>query len=228
MFCSWSSPYIPHTHFAPLWKAREDAHGCFSLWLLTHLQSRAISSHPAPGLRSVSLSSCGSPWNVGFRPFSRPWLCCKHKVSWFVSPQIWFYPSYVLARTVKQEPGLTFPAGRDTIKSQNPVSCVTDTLSTAHFRHSLVKLSALGQENCWGLLPRTPGLRLQVTTIPSLVLTTKNESRYCKFLEDKITPLRLTVCDPPLCDSHRAEGSCDPMMPVCEFLIDHASRYFFS
>lgn len=78
MFCSWCSPYILRTHFAPLWKAREDTHGCFSLGLFTHLQSRAISSHPAPGLRSFSLSSCGWRWNVGFRPFSSLWLCCKH------------------------------------------------------------------------------------------------------------------------------------------------------
>lgn len=228
MFCSWSSPYIPHTHFAPLWKAREDAHGCFSLWLFTHLQSRAIPPTLLLALEAFlwALVAHHGMWASG--PSAVPGSAANTQVSWFVSPQIWFYPSYVLARTVKQEPGLTFPAGRDTIKSQNPVSCVTDTLSTARFRYSLIKLSALGQENCWGMLPRTPGLHLQVATIPSLVLTTKNESRYCKFLGDKITPLRLTVCDPPLCDSHHAEGSCDPMMPVCEFLIDHASRFFFS
>lgn len=123
-------------------------------------------------------------------------------------------PDLVLARTAEQEPGLTLPAARDPVKSQNPVSCIAVTLSTAHFRHSLVKFSALGQDNCCGMFPRTPGLHTQAATIPSLDLTTKNASRYCKYLEDKITPLRLMVHAPPLCDSHCAEGSCDPMMPI--------------
>lgn len=35
------------------------------------------------------------------------------------------------------------------------------------------------------MFPRSPGLHLQVAAIPSLVLTTKNVSRYCKYLGDK-------------------------------------------
>lgn len=68
----------------------------------------------------------------------------------------------------------------------------------------------------------------QAATTPSLDLTTKNVSRYCKYMGDKITPLRLTVHDSSLCDSHCAEGSCDPMTLVCGFLVDYASRFSFS
>lgn len=160
---------------------------------------------------------------MDFRPFSSPWLCGTH-----TSQFILCLPRSSFSQDSRARDRLYFTCCQRPCQVSNPVSCITVTLSTAHFGHSLVKLSALGQDNCCGMFPRTPGLHPQAATIPSLDLTTKNVSRYCKYLEDKITPLRFTVRDPPLCDSHCAEGSCDPMMPICEFRIDYASSFSFS
>lgn len=59
-------------------------------------------------------------------PFSSPWLWGTH-----TSQFICVSPDLVLARTAEQEPGLTLPAGRDPVQSQNPVSCVTVTVNSS-------------------------------------------------------------------------------------------------